>query len=62
MAKNVRYVSGMWLPVLLRFVPLVLFIIVTLAIYAYGGSYLLFRTLVLEQRVNFSTYFWSPRS
>jgi hypothetical protein len=53
MAKNVRYVSGMWLPVLLRFVPLVLFIIVTLAIYAYGGSYLLFRTLVLGTESEF---------
>jgi len=42
MRKNIRYLSGMWIPLLLRFVPVALFMIVALVFYAYGGSYILY--------------------
>ena len=42
MRKNIRYLSGMWIPLLLRFVPVALFMIAALFLYAYGGSYILF--------------------
>jgi hypothetical protein len=42
MRKNIRYLSGMWIPLLLRFVPVALFMIAALFLYAYGGSYILY--------------------
>ena len=37
----------MWIPLLLRFVPVALFMIAALFLYAYGGSYILYNTLML---------------
>jgi hypothetical protein len=53
MSKNVRYLSGMWVPMLLRFVPAALFVIAALFCYAYGVSYLLFNTMVLGTKNEF---------
>jgi hypothetical protein len=51
--KNIQYLSGMWVPMLLRFVPVALFMIAVLFLYAYGGSYILFNTMVLGTKNEF---------
>lgn len=53
MRKNIRYLSGMWVPMLIRLVPVTLFMIVALFCYAYGGSYILFNTMVMGTRNEF---------
>jgi len=63
MRKNIRYLSGMWIPLLLRFVPVGLFMIAALFLYAYGGSYILYNlynTQMLERKTRFSIRL-SPR-
>lgn len=53
MRKNIRYVSDIWLPVLFRFLPLAIIILIALFLYAYTGSYILFRTLVFGTKNEF---------